>query len=404
MGVDGAAEKPGADADETCHIVEEGGLSGPPGLLDLDDSIPRQLSSHPRWRRHRCRGGNKAAVGALLLLGVGFAALALGPRLSKRESQPRPPNPILMAGDIPLPVIQLEVVKGSDKKCHTAEEGEECYKAVTWGRQEGWVKHPKWYPKLDTSSSFVAFQEHLYQIGNGHCPKPCHDSEPAAALGKPGNPALAAAASALGTAAPVAAKAPAKPLVAASSPSSCLCLFDVDRTLTGKQGFAGGCPGNRVYAGIHDEAYGGGDLTLSALGQGIHTTFCGQCHIGIVSAGGASGFPMRNALETSLKVDHLWSSPTSVISPLVIGCKNSVKATCASNIVSWYKTENGIAIPPHEVYFFDDTTGNTAGFAAYGFNARQVSCASRDAATANVGLCGATPQEVVRVKGVFNCA
>mmetsp|Transcript_80183 Transcript_80183/g.227012 ORF Transcript_80183/g.227012 Transcript_80183/m.227012 type:complete len:392 (-) Transcript_80183:167-1342(-) len=391
MGVDGAAEKPGADADEPCHIVEEGGLSEPPGLLD--DSIPRQLSCHPRWRRHRCRGGNKAAVGALLLLGVGFVALALGPRLSKMESQPRPPNPILMAGDIPLPVIQLEVVKGSDRECHTAEKGEECYKAVTWGRQEGWVKHPKWYPKLDTSSTFEEFQEHLHQIGNGNCPKPC-------------SPALAAAAAALGTAEPdtATARAPTKPLVAASSLHSCLCLFDVDRTLTGKQGFAAGCPGNKVYAGIHDEAYGGGDLTLSALGQGIHTTFCGQCHVGIVSAGGASGFPMRDALMTSLNVDHLWSSPTSVMSPLVIGCRNSLKATCASNIVSWYGTEKGIVIPPHEVYFFDDTTGNTAGFAAYGFNARQVSCASRDAATPNVGLCGATPQEVVRVKGVFNCA
>ena len=45
---------------------------------------------------------------------------------------------------------------------------------------------------------------------------------------------------------------------------SCLCLFDVDRTLTGQQGLlAPSCPLNQLQGGVKDSAYGGGNLTLS---------------------------------------------------------------------------------------------------------------------------------------------
>ena len=53
------------------------------------------------------------------------------------------------------------------------------------------------------------------------------------------------------------------------TPSACICIFDVDRTLTGKQGLAEGsqCPGNKIVDGVWDTAYGGGILTLSAAAQ-----------------------------------------------------------------------------------------------------------------------------------------
>merc|ERR1711934_139119 len=70
----------------------------------------------------------------------------------------------------------------------------------------------------------------------------------------------------------------------------CLCVFDVDRTLTGKQGWGSPtCPTNKHLANVSDDAYLRGDLTLSSLAQGLHTTFCSECYLGIVSAGDVSG-------------------------------------------------------------------------------------------------------------------
>merc|ERR1712151_853021 len=75
-----------------------------------------------------------------------------------------------------------------------------------------------------------------------------------------------------------------------SETPSCLCVFDIDRTLTGKQGDTTTCPRNRVIEGVHDNGYGSGNLTLSALAAvGINTTFCGGCYLGISSAGDADG-------------------------------------------------------------------------------------------------------------------
>ena len=56
------------------------------------------------------------------------------------------------------------------------------------------------------------------------------------------------------------------------APSACLCVFDVDRTLTGKQGLADGtqCAGNKIVDGVWDSAYGGGTLTLSQAAQGLN--------------------------------------------------------------------------------------------------------------------------------------
>mmetsp|Transcript_26921 Transcript_26921/g.47909 ORF Transcript_26921/g.47909 Transcript_26921/m.47909 type:complete len:254 (+) Transcript_26921:100-861(+) len=92
----------------------------------------------------------------------------------------------------------------------------------------------------------------------------------------------------------------------------CLCIFDIDRTLTGKQGDTGRCPGNRVTDGW-DGAYGGGKLTLSKLGQQIGSTFCGQCRLAAITAHGSqrqqveavlAGGPVVRGCDGQCKVER----------------------------------------------------------------------------------------------------
>ena len=75
--------------------------------------------------------------------------------------------------------------------------------------------------------------------------------------------------------------------------SACLCVWDVDRTLTGEQGSSVGagapCPDNRHMTGVVDTAYGGGTLSLSQLSLNLHTTFCAACYMGVLSSGPVSG-------------------------------------------------------------------------------------------------------------------
>jgi hypothetical protein len=77
----------------------------------------------------------------------------------------------------------------------------------------------------------------------------------------------------------------------------CLCIFDVDRTITGKQDNTRDCPDNQIVSacpphhdnircaenGIPDEAYGGGDLTLGHLAQHPSETFCSTCYVGVIT-------------------------------------------------------------------------------------------------------------------------
>lgn len=196
---------------------------------------------------------------------------------------------------------------------------------------------------------------------------------------------------------------------------ACLCIFDIDRTLTGKQGVTGGqCPGNAVQDGVKDDAYGGGTLTLSSLAQHIQSTFCGGCYLGTVSAGSASG---PGSAERSVLLDKLragsslsagmlsdWSAagcnPTS---PLVTGCADGQKQNAVPGIVSWYSAQ-GVSISNGDVHFFDDRGDNVQKFQGTGFNARQISCQTRDAGQGGaVGLCGATEAEVVAEAGVAVC-
>mmetsp|Transcript_61397 Transcript_61397/g.180094 ORF Transcript_61397/g.180094 Transcript_61397/m.180094 type:complete len:380 (-) Transcript_61397:33-1172(-) len=265
---------------------------------------------------------------------------------------------------------------GAREGCHTAIEGETCFDKIKWAMTTGLKTKPHWYPGLNNNSSMADFQRLFERKGYFGCQKPCKGDEvPAKAL----------------------------PL------DQCLCLFDVDRTITGKQGNQGWCPNNKVFGGILDDAYGGGDLALSVLGQNLLGTFCGACHLGIVSMGGAGGPQEKEVIAMQVmggKAGSTWSGPGgpglngSIISPLVIGCANQFKARCSKGIVDWYARARGVHIPPQEVYFFDDTTGNTRGFADFGFNARQVSCPTR---AEPIGLCGGLPWEIQRVKGIFDC-
>lgn len=303
------------------------------------------------------------AGGALIALAA-ISLIAMPARYSRRE-----------AHDASVVATESKIVMGG---CHTAVQGETCWESVMWVKQTGVNLYPDQYPGLSSLSRFEEFQTYLNKVQSGDCPMPC---------GGPFGPPQ-----------------PSSMVPGSPTTQSCLCLFDVDRTLTAKQGLVSQCPASQVIPGVFDDAFTGGELTLSPLGQAIGRTFCGACHLGVVSAGGAGGPDEKAVLQTHLPgfgaASVTWSGPNAISSPLVIGCSNALKAQCAQGIVDWYRTARNVVIPPQEVYFFDDLTGNTNGFANYGFNARQVSCGSRDG---NTGLCGADLSEIVRIPGISNC-
>ena len=53
-------------------------------------------------------------------------------------------------------------------------------------------------------------------------------------------------------------------------------------------------------------------------------------------------------------------------------------------ILSYFTSRVGVTVPDEDVYFFDDRSSNVLGFRGTAWNARQVSCMSRDGP---VGLC-----------------
>jgi len=204
----------------------------------------------------------------------------------------------------------------------------------------------------------------------------------------------------------------------------CLCSFDVDRTLTGKQEEPKQCPQNQVLHGVGDTAYGGGQLTLSPLGQSIEDTFCAKCYVAIVTAGDASGYESaeRDVLVKKLgaygKLESTsWTGPSLkhearancsgvvVDSPLVLGCIDGTKHFAVASVVAWLEAARGVKIEKENVWHFDDREGNVAEFVGTGFNARVVSCSSRDGPLATgVGLCGASTSDIVDEKGVALCS
>jgi len=202
--------------------------------------------------------------------------------------------------------------------------------------------------------------------------------------------------------------------------SACLCVFDIDRTLTGKQADTRHCPRNRVLS-MYDDGYGGGRATLSALAaEGISSTFCNKCHLGITSAGHGSGdhsewnrylldHVMRSEVQDGFAAAHpeskRWSRGTSVSSPYMLGQKNKVKQNAVELIRQWYgEKPREVCIRPESVYFFGDRTENIRPFQQRRFNSREISCSSRDHSHGDtIGYCGATPQEVRKEAGNILC-
>lgn len=200
---------------------------------------------------------------------------------------------------------------------------------------------------------------------------------------------------------------------------NCLCVFDVDRTLTADQ--KSHCTGNSPgYAengkAPWDYAYGQGQLVLSQVGLDLDKTFCAQCHIGIVTAGtaGADGATNeRGVLFGKLDEaspdggagDGSWSRAFKPLhSPLVYSCPDPKKGQCVQSLLDFLNGQQA-NIPKDEVYFFDDHWGNAPEMLQFGFNGREVSCASRDGTISNglVGECGARLCEIVREKGLKTC-
>jgi len=193
----------------------------------------------------------------------------------------------------------------------------------------------------------------------------------------------------------------------------CLCVFDIDRTLTGRQGDTKRCKSNSVIRGVHDEAYGGGTLTLSILARNIGKTFCNECYLGVVSAGGAtgSGSEERKLLKDLLTLtskgpvlEHAEWNPSGCSvekSPLVTKCGDGRKQTAIPGILEWYRENVGVSIADERVYMFDDKSSNIKGFYGTRYNARQISCASR---YKDRGVCGATLSEIEPIAGVSRCS
>merc|ERR1712034_44286 len=91
--------------------------------------------------------------------------------------------------------------------------------------------------------------------------------------------------------------------------------------------------------------------------------------------------------------DAAWSTCGNPTSPLLNTCPDGRKQIAMPGILAWYANK-GIHVRDEQVYFFDDRSSNVQPFASErAFNAKQVSCATRDNG-GSIGLCGATRAEI----------
>merc|ERR1719296_481465 len=115
-------------------------------------------------------------------------------------------------------------------------------------------------------------------------------------------------------------------------------------------------------------------MRLSEVGQEIGSTACGDCELGIISAGAADGNGEREVLARQLGLSDTFSPAGAVAGRLVFGCQNGQKQVAAHDILKWLESTQGVHIDPGSVYFFDDLGENIPGFADEGMNAHQISC------------------------------
>lgn len=288
--------------------------------------------------------------------------------------------------------------------CKDAEQGDACFNEVQWARTQGIQQHPEWYPEMTPDMPPADFQWIIHGTNPEKCPQPCSGTER-----KPPPPAPAPQGP-LPTTPPM----PVPP----ANPAACLCVFDIDRTLTAKQGSGGGeCPGLTTVPSVEDNAYGGGELVLSEFSLNVGRTFCHECYLGFCSHGNADfeyskerevllkrvlqSKPMKNL---RLKPENAQWSDEELLTPFVVYSPDGEKQQHVARIREFYQRQ-GINVLPGQTYFFDDRANNVLPFKGTGMNARQISCESRDMDISNgaVGLCGATAAEIVREPGVVAC-
>merc|ERR1712039_19854 len=91
--------------------------------------------------------------------------------------------------------------------------------------------------------------------------------------------------------------------------------------------------------------------------------------------------------------------------PFVTQCADGHKQDAVPYIKMWYGGQN-LHFMDDEVYFFDDRISNVDPFGKdKPYNAKQISCASRDSGHNNeIGLCGAALDEITLDKGKKTCS
>merc|ERR1712039_421349 len=94
---------------------------------------------------------------------------------------------------------------------------------------------------------------------------------------------------------------------------------------------------------------------------------------------------------------------TKADGPFFTLCTDGKKQKTVPFIKKWYESKN-IFVDDKEVYFFDDRDSNVNPFNEdKPYNAKQISCATRDTKLPGVGLCGAQLSEITLDKGKTVC-
>jgi len=207
----------------------------------------------------------------------------------------------------------------------------------------------------------------------------------------------------------------------ATGEDACLCVFDIDRTLTAKQAWKSKCPKALQAVSTQDTAYNGGTLMISELGQHLDSTFCKACYRGIVTAGQASGPGSDERAEILRRLggtkytrsdwwqDVGFDTTAEVKSSLVVQAKDAFKQEAVKSMLKWWKADQHIEFKPENVHMFDDVRANVEPFKGTGFNAVQVSCQVRGVKEwdgmfdGQVGGCGGEIAEAVAEKGIKVC-
>mmetsp|Transcript_129011 Transcript_129011/g.248598 ORF Transcript_129011/g.248598 Transcript_129011/m.248598 type:complete len:308 (-) Transcript_129011:31-954(-) len=174
-----------------------------------------------------------------------------------------------------------------------------------------------------------------------------------------------------------------------SKSHGCLCAFDIHRTLSTKQGAVAHCPGSRQFDGAEDYSWRASAkdpaaLILSDAGQHLNQTFCRDCYLAIITCGDyseqndAGWHAMDVAMKSGSKIAAKWKLSQrgfKIQSPYVMEYCDKPEGVRA--IKDWYASQS-VTILDADVYYFDDEPRYIKDFVASPYNARQVSCGSRD--------------------------